>query len=92
MGFEWMPGLQAFLRDVDPDEVREALDYPRRWPRPVRGPQGLTYIAIHSRTRAGRAVTVVVRHLGGHDAVIVGARTMSADDVALFKEWEQDHE
>jgi hypothetical protein len=92
VGYEWMPGLLAFLVGVEPHEVLEALDNPRRWPRPVRGPHGMTYIAIHSRTTTGRAITVVVRHLGDHDAMIVGARGMTPADIALFEQWEHDHE
>jgi hypothetical protein len=91
VGYEWMPGILAFLLDVEPHEVVQALDNPHRWPRQVRGPHGIPYIAIHSRTTTGRPVTIVVRHLGGHDSMIVGARSMTPTDIALFEQWEHDN-
>jgi hypothetical protein len=84
-----MPGLMAILRDVEPYEALQVLNNPRRMPVPVHGPRGLTYLAIYARTNAGKPVVVVIRHLGGHDAMIVAARRMTPADIALFEQWEQ---
>ncbi|GGM52922.1 hypothetical protein ACFFX1_55260 [Dactylosporangium sucinum] len=92
MGYEWMPGLMAILRDVEPHEIQQALANPHRWPRHATGPHGIPYLAVWARTNNGRPVIVVVRHLGGHDAMIVAARGMTPADIALFEQWEQDHE
>lgn len=83
----------AILRDVEPYEVDQALHGPQhRWPRHAGGPHGINYVAIFTRTNAGRPIIVVTRQLGGHDSMIIAARGMTPAEIALFEQWEQDHE
>jgi hypothetical protein len=86
-----MPGLMAILRDVAEHEVIQALGNPRRWPRPAQGQHGIPYLAIWTRTGAGRPLIVVLRHLGGLDSMIVAARPMTPLETAQLEQWEQDH-
>lgn len=92
VGYKWMPGILAILNDIEPHEITQALTNPRRWPRTARGPHGITYIAVFARTNTRRPIVVVLRHLGGHDSMIVAARPMTPLEIAALETWEQDHE
>jgi hypothetical protein len=43
---------------------------------------------VWARTQADRALIVVIRHAGGLDWWIVGAREMNPAEVAEYKRWE----
>lgn len=86
-----MPGIMALLTDVEPYEVLQVLYSPRRWLRNARGPHDIPYLTVYARTTAGRPITVVIHHLGGHDSMIVAARSMTPADIALFEQWEHSH-
>jgi hypothetical protein len=71
--------------------VLQALGNPRRWLRPATGPHGIAYVAVWARTGAGRPIVVVVRLLGGLDAMIVAARGLTEAEIARFEEWGHGH-
>jgi hypothetical protein len=91
VGFKWLPGL-AFLTDVEPHEVNQALVHPHRWPRQMRAPDGGVFIAIWARTAAQRPIIVTVRPGAGFDSTIVAARPMTPSETARLELWEQNHE
>jgi hypothetical protein len=87
-GLRVVAWVMAILRGVEPYEVMQALLAGRRWPRPVIGPEGVSLVMVWARTQAGRPLVVVIRHEGGLDWWIVGAREMSPAEVAEYKGWE----
>lgn len=91
MGYDWLPGLLAILTDVLEHEVIQGLQHHPRRPQPMRDPSGNRFIAIHTRTDAGRPIIVTVRLTGGLDAQIVAARPMTPAETAHLEQWEQDH-
>lgn len=91
VGFKWLPGLFAFLTDVAPYEVNQALAHPHRWPRQMRAPNGDVFIAIWTRTTAQRPIIVTVRPDAGLDSTIVAARPMTPLETAQLELWEQNH-
>jgi len=92
VGYQWLPGLLAFLTDVEPYEVNQALAHPHRWPRRMRDPRGGIFIAIWTRTATQRPIIVTVRPSAGLDATIVAARPMTPLEIAQLETWEQDRE
>jgi hypothetical protein len=89
VGYTWLPGRFAVLIDVEPYEVMQVLDgLGRRLPRRTTGPGGLPLVGILGRTAAGRQLIVYVRHDGGLDWTIVGARPMTAAEAAEYEKWE----
>lgn len=92
MGFKWLPGLLAFLTDVEPYEVNQALAHTHRWPRQMRAPHGGVFVAIWTRTAAQRPIIVTVRPGTGLDSTIVAARPMTPLEIAQLELWEQNHE
>lgn len=92
VGFEWLPGVLAVLRGVEPYEVMQVLMAARRWPRPVIGPAGVALVTVWGRTSAGRLLIVVVRRSGGFDWWIVGAREMNAAEAVEHERWEASDE
>jgi hypothetical protein len=92
VGYTWLPGLLAILTDLEPYEVMQGLQ--RRWrrPRPMHDQFGNRYLAIHTRTDAGRPIVVTIRLTGGFDATIIGARPMTPAESVHLEQWEQDHE
>lgn len=87
--YEWESWSLAALKGIEPHEVRHVLeDTPRRWPRPAVGPDGLEVLTIWGRTRAGRSLIVAVRHADGRTWKIIGAREMTASELAEFSRWE----
>ncbi|MGH3737025.1 MAG: hypothetical protein ACRDT6_15640 [Micromonosporaceae bacterium] len=92
MGYEWLPYALMALRGVEPYEVIQALHAVRRWPVPAIA-SGTRLLTIWSRTREGRPMIVMLRHQGGMDWLIIGARDMNSDELAGFERWEEtDHE
>lgn len=84
--------MQA-LAGIEPYEVWQVLDSPRRWPRPAADHStGLRVLTIWGRTRAGRGLVVGVYHLDGFSWRIVGAREMTDGELAEFARWEESHE
>jgi hypothetical protein len=92
VGYKWLPGLLAFLTDVEPHEVNQALAHHRRWPRRMVDQHGNIFIAIWTRTATGRPIIVTVRPLTGLDAQIVAARPMTPLEIAQLETWEHNHE
>ncbi len=89
VGYTWMPGRFAVLLDVEPYEVMQVLDGTgRRLPRRTTGPHGLPLLGILGRTGAGRDLVVYLRHDGGLDWTIVGARPMTAAEAIEYEKWE----
>lgn len=89
MGYTWLPGLFAVLVGVEPSEVMQVLTGPgHRWPRRMTGPHGVPLLAVLGRSAAGRDLVVWVRHAGGLDWTIVGARAMTPGEVAEYEKWE----
>jgi hypothetical protein len=77
------------LRNLEPHGVLQVLDPSRRrWPRRAVTGSGVQVLSIWGRTSAGRPLIVAVRHLGGFDWLIVGAREMQAKEQTEFEEWE----
>jgi hypothetical protein len=89
VGYKWLPGRFAVLVDVEPYEVTQVLDGPgRRLPRRATGPNGLPVLGILGRTTTGRGLVVFVRHDGGLDWTIVGARPMTSAEGVEYEKWE----
>ena len=88
VGYEWLPAVLAALRGIEAYEVIQALSAEQRWPRPATGPHGIPVMTISARTGAGRRLIVVVRHAGGFDWWIVGAREMTPTEAGEFERWE----
>jgi hypothetical protein len=88
VGYTWLPGRFAILVDVEPFEVMQVLEGSgRRLPRRTVGPGGIPLVGILGRAAAGRGLVVFVRHEGGLDWVIVGARPMTEAEAAEFEQW-----
>lgn len=87
MGYEWLAEGLAGLRNIEPYEVIEVLSAQRRMPRAAQS-AGVRFVAISARTTAGRPLIVAVRLLGGLDQQIIGARDMTAQELARFEAWE----
>lgn len=89
VGYEWLAaGLDA-LQGIRPHEVNQVLGAHRRWPRRGRDPvTGIEVLTVWGRTATGRPLLVAVRHLGGLDWQIVGARALRADEVAQLEKRE----
>lgn len=91
MPYEW---LQEAFRDVaahgvEPYEVVQVLGYRRRLPKPHRHPTGgVPVLAIWGRTATGRPLAVFVRLLANREALILGARELSATEREELKSWE----
>lgn len=88
MGYEWLPFALAALRNVEPHEVMEAINGALRWPRRAAGPGGMPVVTIWARTRSGRPLITVVRHLDGFDWQILGAREMTSAETGEYDRWE----
>ena len=88
MPYEWEEWALQALCGIEASEVRQALDAGRRWPRPATGTHGLPVLTIWSRTAGGRPLVVAVLHLTGHTWRIIGARDMTAAELADFTRWE----
>ena len=87
MPYEWLNAALAAIgvRGIGPDEVLQVLFGSRRRPVPVRSTVGLAFVNVWGRTEAGRPWIVTVRRLDGFDALIVGARDMSAAEKGEFE-------
>jgi hypothetical protein len=88
--YEWLYAALAVIarREIEPHEVLQVLYGRLRRPVPVRSPEGLALLNVCGRTAAGRPLVVTVRPVRGLDAVIVGAREMSAKEREEFEAWE----
>jgi hypothetical protein len=85
--YRWViEGLRA-LRGIEPYEVMQALGAERRLPMAaVSG--GIPVLTIWARTKDGRPLIVAVRKSGSLDQDIIGAREMTAVELARFEQWE----
>jgi hypothetical protein len=81
-------GLRA-LRGIEPYEVVQALSASRRLPVAARS-GGIPVLTIWARTQAGRPLIVGLRKSGPLDQDIIGAREMTAAELARFEQWEAD--
>ena len=92
MPYEWLSAALAAIgvRGIGPDEVLQVLFGPQRRPVPVRSSLGLAFVNVWGRTESGRPLIVTVRCLDRFDALIVGARDMSAEEKGEFEAWETD--
>lgn len=92
MGYEWVPLLLARLVGIEPYEVRQVLEEDRpRWPRRVLAGD-LPLLAVWGRTGAGRHLIVLLKQAEtAYDWLIVGAREMTAEQVAEYDRWEAEH-
>lgn len=88
----WLPeGLQA-LRGIEPYEVVQVLHGPgRRWLGPASS-GGIPMVVVMGRTAANRVLVVALRKDGALDQEIVGARDPRPGELAVFEQWEHDHE
>ncbi|HEX6970047.1 MAG TPA: hypothetical protein VF174_14730 [Micromonosporaceae bacterium] len=90
MPYEWEEWALRALVGVEPFEVRQVLDAPRRWPRAATDPtSGLRLLTVWGRTRAGRGLVVALYHGDGFSWRIVGARAMTERELAEFARWEE---
>jgi hypothetical protein len=85
--YEWLHAAIG-VRGISPDEVMQVLYGAARRPVPVRSREGLAFVNVWGRTASGRPLIVTVRRLDGFDAMIVGARDMSADEKGEFEKWD----
>ncbi|HYN97674.1 MAG TPA: hypothetical protein VES42_27870 [Pilimelia sp.] len=88
MPYEWEEWALRALVGIEPGEVRQVVEGGRRWPRPADG-GALRVLTLWGRTRAGRPLIVAVHHAGGFIWKIIGAREMTAAELAEFDRWEQ---
>jgi hypothetical protein len=90
VGYRWLPGRFAILMDVESFEVMQVLDGTtrRQLPRRVTAPNGLPLLGILGRTASGRGLVVYLRHDGGLDWTIVGARPMTQPEDIEYEKWE----
>ncbi len=90
MPYQWLATAFAVIAasGIEPYEVLQVLWATRRRPVPVRSPEGLVFLNIWGRTKAGRPLIVTVRRIGGFDAVILGGREMNAPEREEFEAWE----
>jgi hypothetical protein len=86
VGYEWLPLALAQLTGVEPYEVAQVLSARRRLPVAAVS-AGMPFIAISGRTADGRPL-VGVRRIGDFDHQIIGAREMTAEELAAFEKWE----
>ncbi|MBO0869009.1 MAG: hypothetical protein J2P15_10615, partial [Micromonosporaceae bacterium] len=65
--------------------------YGRRWPRVAITPGGMRVLTIWGRTRAGKAILVLVRPIKGRplDAWIVNVRPLNDLELDEFERWEE---
>jgi hypothetical protein len=89
VGYVWPSWALAALQGIEPGEVLQVLNAPRRWPRVGRSDLGLNVLTIWGRTRAGRPLPVAVRPTGEWDFEILGARPLRPDQVAELQKWEE---
>lgn len=89
VGYEWSSWALNALQGIEPGEVLQVLNAPRRWPRVGRSDLGLNVLTIWGRTRAGRPLLVAVRQVGEWDFEILGARPLRPDQVAELEKWEE---
>ena len=89
MGYEWSSWALNALRGIEPGEVLQVLNAPRRWPRVGHSDLGLGVLTIWGRTRAGRPLLVAVRPVGEWDFEILGARQLRPVQVAEPQKWEE---
>lgn len=87
VGYEWLSEALQALRDVEPYEVTQVLGAHRRMPVAAES-AGIRFLTISGRTRAGRPLIVAVRLIGGLDQQIIGARTLTPEELARFEAWE----
>jgi hypothetical protein len=87
MPYRWWPSTLAALIGIDPAEVLQVLAADLRRPVPVVA-AGIAALSVWARTDTGRPLIVIVKHQGGLDWGIVGARAMTADELTEFEQWE----
>lgn len=98
MGYLWLTITLARLEGIEPYEVLQVLGGSRRYPVPGQSPDGVRILTVWGRTRAGRPLVVALRKVpdSERDWWILGARDMSASELALLERWEtmagEDHE
>jgi hypothetical protein len=85
--YHWLAATLAALHGIEPHEVLQALAADRRRPAPAVG-AGPRVLGLYARTSASRPLVVTVRHSGGFDWWILGARDMTDDELAAFEAWE----
>lgn len=90
MPYEWEDWALLGLVGIEPYEVRQVLESRHRWPRPATDAKtGLRVLTLWGRTNAGRALIVAVYHVAGLSWKIIGAREMTAAELAEFARWEE---
>jgi hypothetical protein len=88
VSYEWLVAGLLALHDIEPYEVLQVLATKSRWPRLATGPDGHRLLTIWGRTGAGRPLIVAVRRLDQWDWQILGARSMTTQELTKFEEWE----
>lgn len=92
--YEWWPGARAQLQKagVETWEVIDVVYSERRWPRPVRTPEGAPGLSVWGRTGEGRPLVVLLRRLHQPGAAdiwqIVLAVPMGPRQLKEFTAWE----
>lgn len=87
--YEWDDWAIHALAGIEPYEVVQILTARRRWPRRGTTPDGLSTLTVWGRTQGGRPLIVAVHHHSGFTWKIIGAREMTAREVAEFLRWEE---
>ncbi|QIS23682.1 hypothetical protein [Nocardia terpenica] len=77
----------SHLRGITEAEVRQVLDAKKRRVWPVLGGDPRVR-AIIGRTTAGRVLLVGIRELAPFDAIMIGARELTTEELAEYTEWE----
>jgi hypothetical protein len=90
MAFRWASGVLEWLvrLGIEPYEVQQVLQYGKRWPRQGHTAAG-TVLTVWGRTRAGRALLVVLwPEQDSLDSYITAARELTADEEGEMRRWE----
>ena len=89
--YQWLRHLLDTLDDTERAGILQALAAEHRLPVSGVG-MGIPVLGIWARTAAGRPLIVALRQTPGTDDpldwTIIGARDMSADELAAFEKWE----
>ncbi|MCE0538198.1 hypothetical protein LWF15_22120 [Kineosporia rhizophila] len=89
MAFEWLHDSLRQLSGIEPREVHQALAAERRWPRlATDGELGLRVLTIWARTADDRPLVIATRKRSAWAWQCLGAREMSAPELAEFEAWE----
>jgi hypothetical protein len=88
VGYEWLDIALERLRGIEPHEVTRPSPRNDGYPSPPSADR-VPVLAIWARTNTSRPLTVFVRQISRFDSLILGARELHPDELAVFEQWEE---